>query len=325
MSRALRVLVTGASGFVGRALVEQLCLESELQIRVALRSLSEMPITESVQVGDISSATDWRLALAEIDVVVHLAARAHIMDDSAVDSLAEFRKINTAGTLNLARQAATAGVKRFVFISSIGVNGAQTYGQAFTELSPVAPHSPYAQSKYEAECGLLELIGPGSMEVVIIRPPMIFAAHAPGNFARLMKLISYPVPLPLGGARNRRSLISLHNLISFIEVCLKSPRAANQVFLVSDGDDISTEEMVRHLALGMGFRRWLFAFPQFVIAWLAAVMGRRNMYIQLFGSLQVDSSKARDLLRWTPSMSTRQSLEEAGKKFRAGSKHPSAF
>ncbi|MFV3382733.1 NAD-dependent epimerase/dehydratase family protein [Pseudomonas sp. NY15354] len=314
----MRVLVTGASGFVGRALIEQLRFDNDLQVRMALRRAVEMPLAEFVHVDNVCASTDWRLALADIDVVIHLAARAHILDDRDADPLAEFRKTNTQGTLNLARQAALAGVRRFIFISSIGVNGAQTRGRAFTELSPVAPHSPYAQSKYEAECGLLEMTESGGMEVVIIRPSMIFSANAPGNFARLMKLVSYPIPLPLGAMRNRRSLVSLQNLIGFIGLCIKSPNAANQVFLICDGDDVSTEEMVRRLALGMGCRRWLLPFPKFIIRWLAAVTGRENMYVQLFGSLQVDSSKARELLQWKPCISTRQALEEAGRKYRDG-------
>lgn len=319
----MRVLVTGASGFVGSALADQLRRDSEVQVRLASRRAVDVSLAESVQVDDIDGATDWRVALEGVDVVVHLAARAHILAERDADPLAQFRKTNTQGTLNLARQAALSGVRRFVFVSSIGVNGAQTQGRAFTESSPVAPHSPYAQSKYEAERGLLDMVESGRMEVVIIRPPMIFAAQAPGNFARLMKLILCPIPLPFGGVRNRRSLVSLQNLIGFIGVCIKSPRAANQVFLVSDGDDISTEEMLRRLAKGMGCRPWLLPFPTFMLRWLATVSGRENMYIQLFGSLQVDSSKARELLQWRPSVSTRQALEEAGSMYKAGWRRPS--
>ncbi|WP_332262021.1 NAD-dependent epimerase/dehydratase family protein [Pseudomonas putida] len=312
------MLVTGASGFVGRALVEQLRLDSSLQLRLAHRRVDEKSHAEFVRVGDVNGATDWQAALLGVDAVIHLAARAHILDGRDADPLAEFRKTNTQGTLNLAHQAALAGVRRFVFISSIGVNGAQTKGQAFTELSPAAPHSPYAQSKYEAERGLLEMAGAGGMEIVIIRPPMVFAAHAPGNFARLMKLISLPLPLPFGGMRNQRSLVSLQNLIGFIEVCLKSPRAANEVFLICDGDDVSTEEMVRDLAQGLGCRRWLMPFPEAIIRWLAMATGRQNIYIQLFGSLQVDSSKAREMLQWKPCVGTRQALKQAGEKYKAG-------
>jgi len=314
----VKVLVTGASGFVGSALTEQLRRDGEVQVRLASRRAVEVPLVECVRVGDIDGNTDWQAALSDVDVVVHLAARAHVLDERETDPLAQFRKTNTQGTLNLARQAALAGVRRFVFVSTIGVNGAQTKGQAFTELSPVAPHSPYAQSKYEAECGLLKMVESGGMEVVIIRPPLIFAAHAPGNFARLMKLVSYPVPLPFGGMRNRRSLVSLQNLIGFIGVCLRSPQAANQVFLISDGEDVSTEEMVRHLARGMGCRRWLLPFPEFIVRWLAIQSGRENIYVQLFGSLEVDSGKARERLQWQPGVSARQALEEAGSKYKAG-------
>lgn len=314
----MRVLVTGASGFVGRDLVEQLRLDANLSLRLAQRRASNVPFSECVEVGDINGATDWQAALEGVDVVVHLAARAHILNPREADALAAFRAVNTQGTLNLARQAALAGVRRLVFISSIGVNGAQTSGQAFTELSAASPHSPYAQSKYEAECGLLEMAASGAMEVVIIRPPMIFAAHAPGNFARLLKLTSLPLPLPFAGMRNRRSLISLQNLTAFIEMCVKSPRAANELFLVCDGDDISTGDMVRQLAKGMGRRPWLMPFPRTILRWVAILTGRENMYIQLFGSLQVDASKARALLQWQPGVSTYQALEEVGRRYKSG-------
>jgi len=314
----VRVLVTGASGFVGGALIEQLRLDDGLQLRLAQRRAIEVPFAECIQVGDINGATDWQTVLAGVDVVVHLAARAHILHHRDADPLAMFREVNTQGTLNLARQAAFAGVRRFVFISSIGVNGAQTKGQAFNERSAVSPHSPYAQSKYEAECGLLNMAESGVMEVVIIRPPMIFAAHAPGNFARLLKLTSLPVPLPFGGMDNLRSLVSLQNLIGFIELCVKSPHAANEVFLICDGDDVSTEEMVRRLAKGMGCRRWLLPFPKTILHWMAILTGRESMYIQLFGSLQIDAGKARELLQWEPRVSTHQGLEEAGRRYKAG-------
>lgn len=316
----MKVLVTGASGFVGRALVERLRSDAELQVRLTLRRAMGASDVEFIKIEDISGTTDWRMALEGIDVVVHLAARAHILNDHDADPLPAFRRVNTQGTLNLAQQAQIARVKRFIFISTIGVNGAQTQAQALTEDSPVSPHSPYAQSKYEAECGLLGMIKPGGMEIVIIRPPMIFGVQAPGNFARLLKLISFtvPLPLPFGRMCNRRSLVSLTNLIDFIVICLTRPQAANELFLISDGDDVSTEEMVRCLARGMGSRRWLFPFPEFIVRWLANAIRKENIYIQLYGSLQVDASKARNLLQWEPCISSRLALEDSGRKYKSG-------
>ncbi len=314
-------MVTGATGFVGRALVESLGNESgafEVVAAVRSRASSYAHCADVVQVGGVDGSTEWQVALTGVEVVVHLAARAHVLDDNSADPLSEFRRVNTDGTLNLARQAALAGVKRFIFISTIGVNGAQSFGEPFTERSAVAPHSPYAQSKYEAECGLLEIANNCTMEVVIIRPPMIFGVQAPGNFARLLKLVSCGVPLPFARVNNSRSLLSLENMVGFVKTVVTWPGAASGVYLVCDGDDLSVGEMVHALARGMARRSVQFPFPKIIIRWLAGRLGRENMYVQLFGSLRIDAAKAREALGWRPLKTSRQALEDAGQKFKSG-------
>ncbi|MDF0729880.1 NAD-dependent epimerase/dehydratase family protein [Pseudomonas entomophila] len=317
----MRVMVTGATGFVGSALVETLSSEGEaFEVVAAVRSGAGNLVrrVEVVRVGGVDGSTEWQAALVAVDAVVHLAARAHILDDSCADPLSEFRRINTEGTLNLARQAVLAGVKRFIFVSTIGVHGAQSFGEAFTEQSVLAPHSPYAKSKYEAECGLLEIAHSSTMEVVIIRPPMIFGVQAPGNFARLLRLVASGLPLPFARVNNSRSLLALENMVCFIKTIIAYPGAVGGVYLICDGDDLSVGEMVSSLANGMGRRSNQFPLPKIVMRWLAGMLGRENMYFQLFGSLRIDAGKAREVLGWRPSKSSRQALEEAGRQFKGG-------
>lgn len=320
-----RVMVTGASGFVGREVVAQL-LRSGRQVTAALRSLAPAGTRASAvalrtfQVGELASATDWRAALDGVGVVVHCAARVHVMHETAADPMAAFRQVNVDGTLQLARQAAAAGVRRFVFISSIGVNGAETFGTPFTSDDVPAAHSAYARSKYEAELGLLALARKSSLEVVIIRPPLVFGPGAPGNFDRLMRALQRGIPLPFGAVNNRRSLVALRNLVSLVEVCLDHPAAANQVFLVSDGEDISTTELLRGVAAALGIRPRLFRVPAGVLKTVAGLAGRTQLAQQLCGSLQVDILKTRTLLGWAPVIRLDKALDETARAFleRAG-------
>ncbi len=249
------VLVTGATGFVGAALVQRLLEnKSAAEIVAAVRSYTNtLPAGVKQEIfGDLMGKVDWQSALEDISSVVHCAARVHVMADTAADPLEEFRRVNVQGTLNLARQAAAAGVGRFVFVSSIGVNGAETFQRPFTAHDEVAPHSPYAISKFEAEQGLRVLAAQTGMEVVIIRPPLVYGPGVKANFAAMMRWLKRGVPLPLGAIYNRRSLVALDNLVDFIVLCLTHPAAANQTFLVSDGEDVSTTGLLRRMGQAMG-------------------------------------------------------------------------
>jgi len=310
----MKVLVTGATGFVGSELIRQLAARA-LDVVGCVRSAdSVLPVgVERFVVDDLTKIDiNWPLVLGSVDVVVHAAARAHIMNDEVLDPLSEFRKVNCDATLRLARAAAESGVKRFVFISSIGVNGCITT-QPFKELDNAHPHSPYAVSKYEAEQGLFEIGQETDMEVVIIRPPLIYGANAPGNFGSLMKWMQKGIPLPFGAIHNKRSLVALDNLVNFIALCAdrnKSPKAANEVFLISDNEDVSTTELLRKVASAFGKRSWLTPIPVSWMTFAAKLLGKEDVAVRLFSSLQVDSSKACELLGWKPVVTMDEQLKK---------------
>lgn len=300
------ILVTGATGFVGNAVLQRL-LEEDQSRRVAVavrRDGQKWPLRVLHRVtGDLESVSDWSVALDGVSAVIHCAARVHVMADTAANPLDEFRRVNVHGTLNLARQAVAAGVLRFVFVSSIGVNGAETFQNPFTDQDQAAPHSPYALSKYEAELGLQALAAETGMEVVIIRPPLVYGPGAPGNFASLLRWVHRGLPLPLGSVHNQRSFVALENLVSLVLLCADRERsrlAANQVFVVADGEDVSTSTLLRKVARAAGRPSRLLPVPaSWLRAW-ARLFGKREVADRLLGNLQVDATKARTLLGWRP-------------------------
>lgn len=296
------ILVTGSTGFVGAEIIK--CLASSAhKIRASSRhkSLNLPDNIDFFNSGDLGEAIDWRPALNQGDIVIHTAARVHVMNDDITDPLTEFRKINTLATLNLARQASKAGVRRFIFISSIKVNGEMTeLYKSFSPNDQFVLDDPYGLSKYEAEQGLLALAKETGMEVVIIRPPLVYGPGVRANFASMMKWVNKGVPLPFGVINNQRSLIGLDNLVSFIIHCIDHPQAANEVFLISDGEDVSTTELLQKVAKAFGKQARLIPVPVSWMSYAARLIGKGDMTNRLFGSLQVDSSKARNLLGWKP-------------------------
>ena len=308
-----RVLVTGGQGFVGKALAAG-ALSNGFAVRVSSRQklIAAEARLEHSQVGDLGPATDWLAALQGVNTVVHCAGRAHVMTDTAADPLTAFRTVNSAGTLNLARQAVEAGVKRFVFVSSVGVNGSETaLGKPFSEADKSNPHNVYALSKWEAEQGLLHIAAETGLEVVIIRPPLVYGCNAPGNFGSLMRAVQRGWPLPLGAVHNQRSLVALDNLVDFIVTCITHPLAANQTFLVSDGQDLSTTELVRGMARAAGVSARLLPVPVWALQAGARLLGKGDAVQRLCGNLQVDISKARSLLGWVPPISVDEGLRRA--------------
>ena len=308
-----RVLVTGGQGLVGNALAFRI-LDQGLKVRVSTRQkLAPIDLRlQCVRTTDLSSSTNWLTALQRIDVVVHCAARVHVMHDTEVDPLAAFRAVNVAGTLELARQAVAVGVKRFVFISSVKVNGESTLpAQPFTAGDVPAPLDAYGVSKMEAEQGLRELAAKTGIEVVIIRPPLVYGPGVKANFASMMRWLQRGIPLPLGAIHNQRSLVALDNLVGLIVTCLTHPAAANQTFLVSDGEDVSTTELLRRMGRAMNCPARLIPLPAGILKLAAALVGKRDMAQRLCGSLQVDIEKTRTLLGWTPPLTLDQGLKKA--------------
>lgn len=304
----MNVLLTGATGFVGNSIVKQLQQVSGFHLTSAVRRQSLTGGKEAV-VGNVDAETEWSDVLVNQQVVIHAAARVHVMTDKVTDPLAEFRYVNVDGTLNLAHQAAEAGVKRFIFISSIKVNGEQTQtGQPFFSHDTPSPEDFYGLSKHEAEQGLRELTTQTGMEVVIIRPPLVYGPDVKGNFASMINLVSKGLPLPFGAIHNKRSLVALDNLIDLIVTCIDHPRAVNETFLVSDGEDLSTTELLQGVAQAMGKPSRLIPVPSGLLQFGATLLGKKAVAQRLLGSLQVNISHTQQCLNWTPPLTVKEGL-----------------
>ncbi len=313
----VRILVTGATGFVGNALCAHLYKLGHGVTVIVRRPAAEAGPYDVISIPRIEPQTDWSSALRGVDVVVHLAARVHLMNDASSDPVLEYRKENVETTLNLARQAAMQAVGRFVYLSSVKTNGELTLpGVLFRETDTPNPTDPYGRSKCEAEDGLRQLCKEGRMDLVIIRPPLVYGPGVKANFAALMRAVQRGWPLPLGSVRNRRSLVALGNLVDFIATTIEHPNAANQTFLVSDGHDISTPDLVRGLARAAGLSARLVPVPVWALKAGAALVGKSEALQRLCGNLQVDISKARALLGWEPPLTVEQGLLQAMESIR---------
>jgi nucleoside-diphosphate-sugar epimerase len=312
----MNVLVTGANGFIGKALCAGL-VDKGWSIRGVIRSGKHVAMLPAgidiVQIESIGPNTDWSQALENIETVVHLAARVHVLEETAADPLSEFRHVNTAGTEHLARAAAKAGVSRLLYVSTIKVNGERTVGAPFTEDDEPAPEDPYAISKWEAEQALQRISSESRLEIVIVRPPLVYGPGVKGNFLRLLKLVDRGIPLPFNMVSNRRSLIALDNLVDLLVRCIQSPQAVRQTFLAADGEDLSTPELIRSIAKTLGRPNRLFPFPPILLRLGAKLLGMEDVSNRLFGSLVINSSKVKKLLNWRPPVSVQDGLQQTAR------------
>jgi nucleoside-diphosphate-sugar epimerase len=310
----MSVLVTGASGFIGSHVIGEL-LRRSIRVRVALRERTEvdLPNVDVVYLpGSGTAPTDWAEAVANCSAVIHLAARAHVLPDKYEDPVRAFRQVNVDYARACGEAAVIAGVQRFIFMSSVGVHGGTSGAQPIQAESPFRPHTPYASSKVEAELVLAGVVHGSDMKLTVIRPPLVYGPGAPGNFGLLVRAVSSSLPLPLGSiTNNRRSFVAIDNLVDLIVTCLNHPGAADQTFLVSDGEDISTTDLLRRLALMMGRPARLMPVPVGWLAFGAQLLGKREMFESLCGSLQVNISKTCSLLDWKPPVSVDEGLRRA--------------
>ncbi len=319
VNQGRRVLVTGASGFIGQAVCSDLQSRG-YDVLAAVRrnppNAGDQPDVRRLVMSEIDQATDWAAALSGADSVVHLAARVHLMRDTAPDPLSEFRRVNVALTLNLARQAARAGVRRFIFVSSVKVNGESSpVGQPFGADDAPRPVDPYGISKLEAEQALMELGKATGLEVVVIRPVLVYGPGVKANFEAMMRWVMKGVPLPLGALHNQRSLVALGNLTDFIAACLCHPAAANQIFLVSDGEDLTVTNLLQRTAAVVGRQARLLPVPIVVLRILGRLLGKEPVIRRLCDTLQVDITKNRRLLGWEPPVSVDAALRKTVQQF----------
>lgn len=312
-----KVLLTGGTGFVGRAVLDRLCRDGLDIVSCSRAETINVPSgVMYLSVPGLDSNTVWKPALDGVEVVIHCAARVHVMHDTSSVPLAEFRKVNVEGTLNLARQAVRAGVKRFVYISSIKVNGEGTApSKPYTADDTPMPVDPYGISKLEAEQGLQALSQGTGMEVVIIRPVLVYGPGVKANFLSMMNWLKRGAPLPLGAVHNKRSMVALDNLVDLVVTCIDHPKAANQVFLVSDGEDLSTTELLRRTGQFLGRPARLLPIPTFMLATAARLLGKHGIAQRLCGSLQVDIGKTRALLGWQPPVTVDEALAKTARHF----------
>lgn len=310
-----RLLLTGESGFIGKPLTIAL-----KQLNMSVISVGREPIISNADefyvVPNFSAQGAWEGPLVECNLVVHLAARVHVMQDSAESPSEAFEAVNLHGTLNLAQAAAKSGVKRFIFVSSIKVNGELTINEKFIEIDPPNPQDPYAVSKWEAEKALRKIEKETGMEVVILRPPLIYGPGVKANFASLLKLVDKGLPLPLLAINNRRSLIFLDNFVDAIITCITHPNAAGKTYLVSDGEDVSMPQLVRKIAVSLNRPSYLFYFPLIMMHLFAKLIGKTASINRLTESLVIDSSKIRKELGWQPPYSMDQGLKITADAYR---------
>lgn len=324
MRQSVAVAVTGATGFVGRALVQRLLALEVSRVRVAVRQAGHGldPRLEVITVDALSADNRWHEFVAGIDVVVHCAARVHVLDESAADPQTEYFQANVAATLNLAEQAAAAGVRRFVFVSSIKVNGEHSLpGSPFKACDVGSPEDPYGVSKQLAEQQLRELATRTGMDVVIVRPVLVYGPGVKANFLNMMRWLDKGIPLPLGAINNRRSLVALDNLVDLLVTCLEHPKAVNQTLLVSDAEDLSTTELLTRVGKALGKPARLLPVPMWLLSGLATLLGKRAFSQRLCGSLQVDIDKTRTLLDWQPPVSVDQALQQTANHYLENKKH----
>lgn len=320
----MKIAVTGANGFTGDALTHKLCekgYDVRGVVRLKERLFNPNSRLEIYAVGEINNDTDWSEALKGIDVVIHLASRAHKLIDVSINPLADHRRVNTLGTQKLAEMSAVAGARRLIFISTIKVNGEKTIGSAFTENHTAQPQDPYAISKWEAEQVLHDISDATGLEVVILRSPLVYGPGVKANFLRLLDMVNKNIPLPLSLINNKRSMIYLGNLVDAIIKCIEHPDAANQTFLVSDGQDISTPELIRMIAKAMSKKARLFPCPAPLLKMIGKVAGKSSEVERLISSLQIDTAKIRRELNWTPPFTMEQGLRMTADWFMSNEKN----
>ncbi len=314
----MQVLVTGSSGFVGRRLTLKLASDRSVNLIAASRKPIQWPgfNTKTFLHGDLCSELDWREVLAGTDVVVHLAARVHVMQESVADPLGQFRRVNVAATARLAEQAAASGVRRFVYVSSIKVNGESTTdGHPFRSDDPPQPNDPYAMSKWESEVTLHQIAAATGMQVVIVRPPLVYGPGVGANFRAMMQWLLRGVPLPFGSIHNRRSLVALDNLSGLLVTCIRHPNAASRTFLAADGESVSTTQLLKRLARALGRPARLLPVPVAALQGAFSLFGKGEVGKRLCTSLEVDTSEAREVLGWRPTLSVDEGLKIAAHAF----------
>lgn len=314
---ARSVLITGGGGFIGRNLALEMARRG-WKVRGAVRKQSMLPDgVGQVIVGDIDGQTNWDEALSGIDTVIHLAARAHVLRETAPDPIKSFHRVNVEGGAQLARAAASCEVKRLLYVSSAGVQGLQTLPEKpFTEIDPPRPHNAYTRSKLQAEQALMFESSRSGLEIVIVRPPLVYGANAPGNFAQMIKVLRRGIPLPFASVSNRRSLIYIDNLVDALFACATHSAAAGQTYLVSDGEDISTPELLSQLGAAMGYPARLLPCPLALLKLAGRLTGKSAQVERLLGSLQIDSARIRRELGWQPPYTLQQGLQKTAEWYR---------